>query len=96
MPDEQYFEKVLEMMINKNKEPERKVNFKVFTCREDYCAPTITFLGQSKSPGRNQMGFGKSENHVLLNNQSINRQELMWKLCSLLPAKGKTENLLSL
>ena len=92
MPDGPCFEKVL-MMINKNKEPERKRNFKDFTCREDYCEPTTTFSGGSKSPGRNERDFSKSENHAFLNNQSINRQMLMSKLCSLLPAMGKTENL---
>ncbi len=79
-------------MINKNKEPERKTNLKVFTCREGYCESTAAFSGQTKSPERNQRGSGKSENHALLNNQSINRQVLMSKLCSLLPAMGKSEN----
>ena len=60
-------------MINENKEPERTVHFKVFTGREGYYAPTTTFSGRSRSPGRNQKGFGKSENSVLLNNQSINQ-----------------------
>ena len=93
MPGEQCFDKVLEIIINKNMEPERKPHFKVFTCREGYSAPTTTFLGRSKSPGRKQRGFSKSENHVLLNNQSINRQLLMSKLCELLLKMGKTENL---
>ena len=93
MPDEPCFEKVLAIMINKNEEPERKGNVKVFTCRESHCAPSTTFSGRSKSQGRNQRGFGKSKNHILLNNQSINRKASMSKLCSLLPAMGKTENL---